>query len=317
MKNDGKTAADILALLDLSHDELKRLVHEIIAAEDLTVADCFPDYVERKNLIEASENCLKIVQELYQRLKPEGAAFSPPVVSDPAPPVKEKGRRGRRPKMRAEGGELSASMAEEPKKRGRKPKKKDVPGDLAEENNSASPQDAETLSAGEISAAADEDTEQDIPENLADPEEIKGFQMGKRLRFHLLYRMGKRYVRSSRVMTDAEVIGVYVPYVIRTRYKNFILYIVDDVAGIPADSAASWAKSNIKPYQGERWSLLSEIQVRSCKAVKGELNLLLRKVNGDLFIGNYITRGAGNVYIPGKAPEKIRFAVEGDPIDSQ
>lgn len=305
-----------MALLNLSHDELKGLVHEIIAAENLTVADCFPGYVERKNLIEASETCLKIAQELYQRLKPEGTAFFSLATPDPAPPVKEKGRRGRKPKVRAESGEPSAIMAEEPKKRGRKPKKKDVLGASAEEINPVSAQGAETLSAGKTSAADDEETEQDIPENLADPKEIKRFQMGKTLGFHLLYRMGRRYVRSSRVMTDAEVIGVYVPYVIRTRYKNFILYIVDDVAGIPADTAASWAKNNIKPYQGERWSLLNEAQVRSCKAVRSELNQLLRKINGDLFLGNYITRGAGNVYVPGKAPEKIRFAVEGDPIDS-
>lgn len=55
------------------------------------------------------------------------------------------------------------------------------------------------------------------------------------------------------------------------------------------------------------WMLLTPQQKESCKAVKIELNEVIKKVGGDLFEGNYLTNppSYGN-----KPAQKVRFATE-------
>lgn len=70
--------------------------------------------------------------------------------------------------------------------------------------------------------------------------------------------------------------------------------------------AAACAKK-LERIGDKPWMLLTPQQKESCKAVKIELNEVIKKVGGDLFEGHYLTNppSYGN-----KPAQKIRFAAE-------
>jgi len=134
--------------------------------------------------------------------------------------------------------------------------------------------------------------------------EAAALEMGKALPFKLLYKTKEGPYLSERVLNSLNPEGVVVPYRISGRF--FVLRIFEEAEVLSAKEAAACAKK-LERIGDKPWMLLTPQQKESCKAVKIELNEVIKKVGGDLFEGNYLTNppSYGN-----KPAQKIRFATE-------
>lgn len=76
---------------------------------------------------------------------------------------------------------------------------------------------------------------------------------------------------------------------------------------LPTQAEAAACAKKLERIGDKPWMLLTPQQKESCKAVKIELNEVIKKVGGDLFEGHYLTNppSYGN-----KPAQKIRFAAE-------
>ena len=134
--------------------------------------------------------------------------------------------------------------------------------------------------------------------------EAAALEMGKALPFKLLYKTKEGPYLSERVLNSLNPEGVVVPYRISGRF--FVLRIFEEAEVLSAKEAAACAKK-LERIGDKPWMLLTPQQKESCKAVKIELNEVIKKVGGDLFEGNYLTNppSYGN-----KPAQKVRFATE-------
>lgn len=134
--------------------------------------------------------------------------------------------------------------------------------------------------------------------------EAAALEMGKALPFKLLYKTKEGPYLSERVLNSLNPEGVVVPY--RISGKFFVLRIFEEAEVLSVKEAAACAKK-LERIGDKPWMLLTPQQKESCKAVKIELNEVIKKVGGDLFEGHYLTNppSYGN-----KPAQKIRFAVE-------
>ena len=134
--------------------------------------------------------------------------------------------------------------------------------------------------------------------------EAAALEMGKALPFKLLYKTKEGPYLSERVLNSLNPEGVVVPYRISGRF--FVLRIFEEAEVLSAKEAAACAKK-LERIGDKPWMLLAPEQKESRKAVKIELNEVIKKVGGDLFEGNYLTNppSYGN-----KPAQKIRFATE-------
>jgi len=153
----------------------------------------------------------------------------------------------------------------------------------------------------------------EIPDDVKvklDPTEIMVFQKGPKLPFQLVYWYDHRYIKSSKEMTTGELFGVVVPYKVPQGYRNFVLSLVDEAESVSWKTAQQYARENIRPYEGRYWDILTAEQIMSCKAVKAELNKVLKELYCDVFMGKYAPRNKKTANTDETL--KIRYAVDDD-----
>ena len=137
-------------------------------------------------------------------------------------------------------------------------------------------------------------------------QEVEKLKMGKEYSNDILYVWRNLFVTSNRVLQEAQPLGVFVTYQRKTLdYDKFVLYLMDEMKGLPISKAIAYARSILPEYHGKKWKILDRWQIEAIKQAQPELNQLLRKIGGEGFSGNYRTEDDSNW----KSTDKIRYAV--------
>nr|QIM10334.1 hypothetical protein PlAlph_0880 [uncultured Alphaproteobacteria bacterium] len=118
-------------------------------------------------------------------------------------------------------------------------------------------------------------------------EEVEKLKYGREYALDALYLYKGRMVRTNRVMTDARPLGVFIPHLRRCGYKEFLLYYVDETAGLTLNMAMSYARNKLPKYQDQPWKIKEPWYDGAIKEVLEEANVLLKKMGGDKFEGKY------------------------------
>lgn len=137
-------------------------------------------------------------------------------------------------------------------------------------------------------------------------EKITGFEMGKEYSFYILYKGDDGYIRSKRILENWNAEGVIIPY--KVLGKQFVIGLTDECADFTLRQAEEYAKT-LPVIKENHWEVMSFEQIGLAKSVDEELNVLLKKLGGDPFIGNYAANGNGNGKGKKNKP-KIRYAVD-------
>ncbi len=138
-------------------------------------------------------------------------------------------------------------------------------------------------------------------------QEIENLKMGREYSMDILYCWRNRMVVSNRVLQEGTPLGVFIPYNRKAvEYEKFILYVTDEISGLPLSKASSYARSKLPAYKGEKWKVLDTWQIEAAKQAQPELNRILKKIGGDPFVGSYLVPKVVNYH---KMPDKIRYAL--------
>ena len=137
-------------------------------------------------------------------------------------------------------------------------------------------------------------------------EELEKAKMGKEYPLDILYQWRNKLVVSNRIMQEGMPLGVFVSYNQKEIGERFVLYLYDEISGLPLKDAQAYARNKLPAFRGEKWKLLDQRQISAAKAVQPELNKLLKKLGGDAFVGSYMVPKTANYH---KMPDKIRYAL--------
>lgn len=135
-------------------------------------------------------------------------------------------------------------------------------------------------------------------------EKITGFEMGKEYPFYILYKGDDGYIRSNRILENWNAEGVIIPY--KTIGRQFVIGMNDECADFTLRQAEEYAQT-IPTIKGNHWEVMTAEQIGVVKSFEEELNGLLKKIGGDLFVGSYVQDPKSNGK---KGKLKIRYAVD-------
>lgn len=140
---------------------------------------------------------------------------------------------------------------------------------------------------------------------LPGEKDLENLKMGGILSLNLLYETKDGVVQSENMMNSILPLGVCLRY--KYSHNVFAVYPYE-MTSMTLKDAQNYAKT-LPKVNGNSWMVLTPQQRDACKSKKNELNIILKKVGGDVFNGDYLT----NPLTYGcKTQEilKVRFAVE-------
>ena len=293
---------DAIETFGFSKEVHIKFVQELIKRLDLSIVDCFPENKLSSFLSTASDICSKLGESLTAAQKTVEARQST-VEQSAKKGYSRSGKKLGRPKK----------VKQEEKKPDEKKEQSLQPDPLpASENKSDKKADPspqfETRGSRLIPVRKSKAQVVELRElTEEEKQEVEKLKMGKEYPNDILYIWRNLFVTSNRVLQEAQPIGVFVNYQRKTLdYDKFVLYLMDEMKGLPISKAIAYARSILPEYRGKKWKILDRWQIEAIKQAQPELNQLLRKIGGESFTGNYRTEGDDANW---KSSDKIRYAV--------
>ena len=307
---------DAIETFGFSKEVHVKFVQELIKRLDLSIDDCFPENELSSFLSTASDICSKLGESLTAAQKTVEARQSTTKESAKKGYSRSGKKLGRPKKVKQE-----EKKPEEKKEQSLQPDplpasenksdKKQVPLPASENKSDKkadpSPQ-FETRGSRLIPVRKSKAQVVELRElTEEEKQEVEKLKMGKEYPNDILYIWRNLFVTSNRVLQEAQPIGVFVNYQRKTLdYDKFVLYLMDEMKGLPISKAIAYARSILPEYRGKKWKILDRWQIEAIKQAQPELNQLLRKIGGESFTGNYRTEGDDANW---KSSDKIRYAV--------
>lgn len=293
---------DAIETFGFSKDVHVKFVRELIKRLNLSIADCFPDNKLSSLLSVANDMCSKLGQSLTaaQEVVVTKQSHAPKSAKEVKKGYSRHGKKLGRPKKtteeKNEGEVLLASVPT---------------GEKTAETKAEIPTEAvnDPMPTAKAENTAKTTAKQVEFRELSEEEkqEIENLKMGKEYPNDILYVWRNLFVISNRILQEGQPLGVFVNYKRRTLdYDRFVLYLSDEMQGLPISKAIAYARNKLPEYRGEKWKLIDRWQIESIKQSQPELNQILRKIGGDSFSGNYLTE----IDLKNrKTSDKIRYAV--------
>ena len=136
---------------------------------------------------------------------------------------------------------------------------------------------------------------------------LRELRMGLPHRLRIVYKAEDKYVVSHYVLRDLMPVLVCVMYQRRIGiYSGVGIALEDDHSGISAVEAADYA-ATLPAIDGEPWRVMNSLQYAQLRSVSADLNLIIKKLGGDVLNGHYVTLSFDGSYPCGQG--KIRYAV--------
>lgn len=344
MSNEKKVLyhlLDTIQLMELPREVYAEFAREMITRLGLSLEDCFSVGETTQFLQNIREKCKDLISLTEMLPSVLALAAAMPAVPAVVREVSETGeipledengvigcviRTEEKPETveKTQASACSKGYSRNGKKLGR-PRKSPQPAVASEENNAAGEEEQLVDNEAPASDTANEqpkDEKREVvsveiqPETSAADEdvltaeelrEIENLKMGREYSMDILYRWRNRMVVSNRVLQEGAPLGVFIPYNRKSvEYEKFILYVTDEIPGLPLSKASSYARSKLPAYKGERWKVLDTWQIEAAKQAQPELNRILKKIGGDPFVGSYLVPNVVNYH---KMPDKIRYAL--------
>ena len=297
------------AAVDCTREEKIKFVQDLIKDLGLGISDCFPESNFVAVLEEAQQNCDRIKQSLLTlgmatAIAPSrktGYSRSGKKLGRPRKEIPEEVEKT--PETLATSKKTEVTVEADAKKPAEKQETSFV-GNAVVQKLSA--EKSPSSQKPRINVKPDKKVElRELTE--AEKREVEKLKMGKEYSLDILYVWRNVFVISNQVLQEAQPLGVVIPYQRKTLdYDKFVLYLSDEMQGMPLIKALSYAKNVLPEYCGNKWQILDRWQIEAAKQVQIELNQILRKIGGDSFAGSYLTE---KTYPELKKNDKIRYAV--------
>lgn len=140
---------------------------------------------------------------------------------------------------------------------------------------------------------------------LPGEKDLENLKMGGILSLNLLYQTKEGVIQSEYMMNSILPLGVCLRY--KYSHNVFAVYPYE-MTNMTLKDAQNYART-LPKVNGNPWMVMTPQQRDACKSKKNELNIVLKKVGGEIFNGDYLT----NPISYGSKKQdilKVRFVVE-------